>query len=208
MPADPGRSNDVVPVFSSEPPAGQPPMWPTPVPSPSSRCCGKSQFPRDPAAAHRRPSPIPLRTLFSFVGNELEPTVNAVGSARFVVTSDTRNCSYCEKFRITKVTFTPRGAAFTIQVVVWQFWGRAAGASLTEKSRALFYCLLETWQSPPQRRHPERGRFSRPAKTCPERSRSEVCAHRRSRNSRAQPREMEGRSPGCECYNSACPIPN
>ena len=59
-------------------------------------------------------------------------------SSRFEVTSDTRNCSYGEKFRVTKVTFTPRGAASTIQLVVWQFWGRAAGASLTEKSRALF----------------------------------------------------------------------
>jgi hypothetical protein len=54
------------------------------------------------------------------------------------VTSDTRNCSYCEKFRVTKVTFTPQGAASTMQLVVWQFWGRAAEASLTEKSRALF----------------------------------------------------------------------
>jgi len=38
------------------------------------------------------------------------------------------------------VTFTRVGGDPTIQIVVWQFWGRAAEASWTEKSRALF-CL-------------------------------------------------------------------
>jgi hypothetical protein len=31
--------------------------------------------------------------------------------------------------RITKVTFTPIGGQSSIQLVVWQFWGRAAEAS-------------------------------------------------------------------------------
>jgi len=39
---------------------------------------------------------------------------------------------------ITKVTFTPNQQFINIHFVVWQFWGRAAEASLTEKSRALF----------------------------------------------------------------------
>jgi len=43
----------------------------------------------------------------------------------------------CAKW-VTKVTFTHYGGAFSIHFVVWQFWGRAAEASLTEKSRALF----------------------------------------------------------------------
>jgi hypothetical protein len=41
--------------------------------------------------------------------------------------------------RITKVTFTRSEANSSIDLVVWQFWGRAAEASLTEKSRTLFY---------------------------------------------------------------------
>lgn len=45
---------------------------------------------------------------------------------------------------ITKVTFTVVWGGPSIHFVVWQFWGRAAEASLTEKSRALFYCVLET----------------------------------------------------------------
>ena len=92
---------------------------------------------------NRRPSRIPLRSLFSFVGSELARRQGR-RSSRCEVTSDTRNCGYCEKFRVTKVTFTPAEAASTIQHVVWQFWGRAAEASLTEKSRALFYCVLAT----------------------------------------------------------------
>jgi hypothetical protein len=36
------------------------------------------------------------------------------------------------------VTFTPYEGFFNIHFVVWQFWGRAAEASLTEKSGALF----------------------------------------------------------------------
>src|SRR5690348_8292898 len=56
----------------------------------------------------------------------------------------------CSANPITKVTFTRVGADPTIQIVVWQFWGRAAEASWTEKSRALFsfppdtdpWCLL------------------------------------------------------------------
>jgi len=39
---------------------------------------------------------------------------------------------------ITKVTFTQNQQFINIHFVVWQFWGRAAEASLTEKSRALF----------------------------------------------------------------------
>jgi hypothetical protein len=40
--------------------------------------------------------------------------------------------------RITKVTFTQNVANSNIHFVVWQFWGRAAEASWTEKSRTLF----------------------------------------------------------------------
>ena len=93
-------------------------------------------------ASNRRPSRVPLRSLFSFVSTELARWLTRC-SSRSEVTSDTRKGSYCEKFRVTKVTFTPHGAASTIQLVVWQFWGRAAEASLTEKSRALFYCVLD-----------------------------------------------------------------
>jgi hypothetical protein len=39
---------------------------------------------------------------------------------------------------ITKVTFTRNEKVLSIHLVVWQFWGRAAEASWTEKSRALF----------------------------------------------------------------------
>jgi hypothetical protein len=39
------------------------------------------------------------------------------------------------------VTFTQNEEFFNIHFVVWQFWGRAAEASWTEKSKALFYCL-------------------------------------------------------------------
>ena len=41
---------------------------------------------------------------------------------------------------ITKVTFTLNEEFISIHLVVWQFWGRAAEASWTEKSKALFYC--------------------------------------------------------------------
>jgi hypothetical protein len=40
------------------------------------------------------------------------------------------------------VTFTQKWQATTIQFVVWQFWGRAAEASWTEKVRALFPFVL------------------------------------------------------------------
>jgi hypothetical protein len=39
---------------------------------------------------------------------------------------------------ITKVTFTQDVAFLNIHLVVWQFWGRAAEASLTEKSGRFF----------------------------------------------------------------------
>ncbi len=39
---------------------------------------------------------------------------------------------------VTKVTFTQNEGDSSIHLVVWQFWGRAAEASWTEKSRALF----------------------------------------------------------------------
>jgi hypothetical protein len=39
---------------------------------------------------------------------------------------------------ITKVTFTQNEEFINIHFVVWQFWGRAAEASWTEKSKALF----------------------------------------------------------------------
>ena len=45
--------------------------------------------------------------------------------------------SLCAK-AITKVTFTQNGGDSSIHLVVWQFWGRAAEASWTEKSRTLF----------------------------------------------------------------------
>jgi hypothetical protein len=40
------------------------------------------------------------------------------------------------------VTFTKSEEVPSIDSVVWQFWGRAAEASLTEKSGALFYSCL------------------------------------------------------------------
>jgi hypothetical protein len=43
---------------------------------------------------------------------------------------------------ITKVTFTLHGQFFNIHFVVWQFWGRAAEASWTERSKTLFYLDL------------------------------------------------------------------
>ena len=46
-----------------------------------------------------------------------------------------------QEISITKVTFTHNESFLNIHFVVWQFWGRAAEASLTEKSRALFHCL-------------------------------------------------------------------
>jgi hypothetical protein len=45
---------------------------------------------------------------------------------------------------ITKVTFTLNEEFISIHFVVWQFWGRAAEASWTEKSKALFYCPVLT----------------------------------------------------------------
>ena len=116
-------------------------VWPTPCTFSVFTTLWKSQFRGHEAASNRRPSRVPLRSLFSFVSTELARWLTRC-SSRSGVTSDTRNGSYCEKFRVTKVTFTPHGAASTIQLVVWQFWGRAAEASLTEKSRALFYCVL------------------------------------------------------------------
>src|SRR6202049_4949960 len=113
-------------------------MWPTPCTFSVFTTLWKSQFRGHEAASNRRPSRVPLRSLFSFVSTELARGLTRC-SSRSEVTSDTCNGSYCEKFRVTKVTFTPHGAASTIQLVVWQFWGRAAEASLTEKSRALFY---------------------------------------------------------------------
>jgi hypothetical protein len=47
------------------------------------------------------------------------------------------------------VTFTQNEGFSNITFVVWQFWGRAAEASLTEKSRALFLFQFETWESAP-----------------------------------------------------------
>jgi hypothetical protein len=43
---------------------------------------------------------------------------------------------------ITKVTFTRNESFSTIHFVVWQFWGRAAEASWTEKSEALFLLVV------------------------------------------------------------------
>jgi hypothetical protein len=40
-----------------------------------------------------------------------------------------RYSDYFHEMWITKVTFTPTGVRATIQIVVWQFWGRAAEAS-------------------------------------------------------------------------------
>jgi hypothetical protein len=156
-------------------------MWPIACTFSVFTTLWKKSIPRRSRREYRRPSRVPLRSLFSFVSTELARWLTRC-SSRSEVTSDTRKGSYCEKFRVTKVTFTPHGAASTIQLVVWQFWGRAAEASLTEKSRALFYCVLDAWQSPRQRSHPERSRFSRRAKACPERSRRGSCAHRRSQN--------------------------
>ncbi len=43
-----------------------------------------------------------------------------------------------QKILITKVTFTLHQPFSNIHLVVWQFWGRAAEASWTAKSEALF----------------------------------------------------------------------
>src|ERR1700686_5494450 len=59
------------------------------------------------------------------------------------LTSSFRPLFATRKKLITKVTFTQNEEFLTIHFVVWQFWGRAAEASLTEKSRALFYWFLK-----------------------------------------------------------------
>ena len=179
-------------------------MWPTPCTFSVFTTLWKSQFRGHEAASNRRPSRVPLRSLFSFVSTELARWLTRC-SSRSEVTSDTRKGSYCEKFRVTKVTFTPHGAASTIQLVVWQFWGRAAEASLTEKSRALFYCVLT-----PDNLHANAAILSAAvfhAQGKPALSEAILRASPEPKLHRPTPRNGT-LSRGPECYNSACPMPN
>jgi hypothetical protein len=50
------------------------------------------------------------------------------------------------KILITKVTFTLHQLFSSIHLVVWQFWGRAAEASWTAKSEALFLRLYSDFR--------------------------------------------------------------
>jgi hypothetical protein len=179
-------------------------MWPIPCTFSVFTTLWKSQFRGHEAASNRRPSRVPPRSHFSFVSTELARGLTRCSSCS-EVTSDTRNGSYCEKFRVTKVTFTPHGAASTIQLVVWQFWGRAAEASLTEKSRALFYCVLT-----PDNLHANAAILSAAvfhAQGKPALSEAILRASPEPKLHRPTPRNGT-LSRGPECYNSACPMPN
>jgi hypothetical protein len=78
--------------------------------------------------------------------------VPAPGSPTLIRNSIRRFCR--SQNAITKVTFTPSEAASNIQLVVWQFWGRAAEASWTERSRTLFLFALAS-KSIPSARGPD-----------------------------------------------------